>query len=520
MKAVFESKKSTQNDSVHDVIISGAGPVGLFLACELALAQCSVLILEKAKTPYSPLKQLPFGIRGLSAPTIEALDRRGLLNELELNKHLKNPHQNSGQGPRRQVGHFAGIPFHNENIDTSQWSYRPPSSTEPSLISTMEELEAILARRAEALGVEIQRGLVVTDFLQTEDGVTVQAGERFFQSQWLVGCDGSRSVVRKRGGFEFAGTEPEFTGYSTRVDMADSEKLSPGRTVTAQGMYLQSQPGFVVIQDFDGGDFHSSERPITLEHVQEVLRRISNTDVTITALHIATTWTDRARQATTYRNGRVLLAGDAAHIHAPLGGQGLNLGLGDAMNLGWKLAATLQRKAPEGLLDSYHAERHPVGAQVLDWSRAQVAIMKPTPEAGALNAIVRDLMNTRDCATYFAGRVWGVATRYELGSDHPLVGRSAPNFQFQDGTTVGELMRDGQGLLLDFGGDAQLEALTSEYVDQIKYVSGEVEDRLALSAVLIRPDGIVTWAGDHEPDWGEFRHAAALWFACDAARKY
>src|SRR5882672_3651029 len=199
----------------HDVIISGAGPVGLFLACELALAKCSVLILEKAENPHSPLKQLPFGIRGLSAPTIEALDRRGLLKELEVHKCLKNPHANAGQGPRRQAGHFAGIPFHDGNIDTSQWRSRLPSSTDTSLISEMEELETVLARRAEALGVEIKRGFATTDFHQTGDGVIVQSGDQSFKGKWLVGCDGSRSAVRKAGGFEFAGTEPEFTGYST-----------------------------------------------------------------------------------------------------------------------------------------------------------------------------------------------------------------------------------------------------------------------------------------------------------------
>ncbi len=214
MKATPESRKSAQNHSIYDVIISGAGPVGLFLACELALAKCSVLILEKAENPHSPLKQLPFGIRGLSAPTIEALYRRGLLKELEVHKRLKNPHQNAGQGARRQVGHFAGIPFHEGDIDTSQWKYRLPGSTDTSLISEMQELETVLARRAEALGVEIRRGLAITDFHQTADGVTVQSGDQSFKGKWLVGCDGSRSVVRKAGGFEFAGTEPEFTGYT------------------------------------------------------------------------------------------------------------------------------------------------------------------------------------------------------------------------------------------------------------------------------------------------------------------
>jgi len=509
-----------QNHSIHDVIISGAGPVGLFLACELALAKCSVLVLEKAENPHSPLKQLPFGIRGLSAPTIEALYRRGLLQELEVHKRLKNPHQNAVQGPRRQAGHFAGIPFHDGDIDTSQWPYRLPGATPTSLISEMEELETVLSRRAASLGVEIRRGLAITDFHQTGDEVTVQCGSPSFQSKWLVGCDGSRSVVRKAGGFEFAGTEPEFTGYSAKVDIANPEKLSPGRNVTPTGMYLQSQPGYLVIQDFDGGAFHHSEKPITPEHVQEVLRRISNTDVTIGALHTVTTWTDRARQATTYRNGRILLAGDAAHIHSPLGGQGLNLGLGDAMNLGWKLAATIREKAPEGLLDSYHTERHPIGAQVLDWSRAQVAIMKPNPHARALNAIVRDLMNTRDGATYFAGRVWGVFTRYDPGGDHPLAGHSVPHFEFEDGAGIGGLMHDGRGILLDFDMNASLKTLAGEYGDRIKYISGSVKNRLGVSAALIRPDGIIAWASGNDPDCGELQKAAARWFVCNSAIRH
>jgi 2-polyprenyl-6-methoxyphenol hydroxylase-like FAD-dependent oxidoreductase len=495
---------------MKDVIISGAGPVGLFLACELALAKCSVLILEKAADTQSPLKKLPFGIRGLSAPTIEALDRRGLLKELEIHKHLKSPHQHAKQETRRQVGHFAGIPFHDEDIDTAQWKYRLPGLGN-SLISEMEELETVLYRRAEALGVEITRGVAVTGFYQDDDSVTVQSGDRSFQCKWLVGCDGSRSVVRKLGGFEFAGTEPEFTGYTAQMDIADPEKLRPGRNMTPSGMYLQSQPGYIIIQDFDGGAFHDGAKPLTLDHIQKVLRRISNTDVTLDALHLATTWTDRARQATAYRNGRVLLAGDAAHIHAPLGGQGLNLGLGDAMNLGWKLAATIQNKAPEGLLDSYFTERHPIGAQVLDWSRAQVAIMRPDPETRALNAIFRDLMNTRDGATYFAGRVWGIFTHYDLGESHPLAGRSVPNFQFEDGTSIGEHMHDGRGILLDFDEHASLKTWTTQYGDKLRYISAHPQNPLGLTALLIRPDGIVAWACDSAPDDSELQKAAARW---------
>jgi 2-polyprenyl-6-methoxyphenol hydroxylase-like FAD-dependent oxidoreductase len=496
------------NKPSYDVIISGAGPVGLFLACELALAKCSVLVLEQAEHPQSPLKQAPFGIRGLSAPTVEALYRRGLLEALTAPQRLAPPFGKQGSPSRRQAGHFAGIPFYSEDIDRSQWTQRLPGSPDTSLLSEMEELETVLACRAEALGVDLRRGAAATGFQQTADQVTVQAGRQTFQGKWLVGCDGSRSVVRKAGGFDFAGTEPEFTGYSAKVDIADPEKLSPGRNITPTGVYFQSQPGFLGMQEFDGGACHNGDA-ITLEHIQQVLRRVSNTDVTVSALHAATTWTDRARQATSYRNGRVLLAGDAAHIHAPLGGQGLNLGMGDAMNLGWKLAATIHGTAPAGLLDSYQAERHPIGAQVLDWSRAQVSIMRPNPHARAMSAIIRDLMNTRDGATYIAGRVWGVFTHYDLGDGHPLTGHGVPDFELEDGTRIGELMRDGQAVLLDFEMIASLQQLASEYGERMKYVSGRATDQMGLGAVLVRPDGFIAWASGPHPDPADARRAAA-----------
>lgn len=389
-------------NTTYDVIISGAGPVGLFLACELALAECTVLVLEKAPDPHSPLKQLPFGLRGLSAPTITAFARRGLLDQLEVPKRVRHPF---GQVAAAQAGHFAGIPFHYGDIDAAGW----PSPA--SLISELAETEAVLTRRALSLGVEILRGVAVDGARQDQDSATVLAADRRFVGRWLVGCDGARSAVRKAGGFAFEGTEPAFTGYTMKVDVVDPEKLQPGRNITSSGMYFQSQPGYFAMQDFDGGAFHQTGQAVTLAHAQAVLRRIAQTDVTLAALHLATTWTDRARQATSYRNGRILLAGDAAHIHSPLGGQGLNLGIGDAVNLGWKLAATIRGEAPAGLLDTYHAERHPVGARVLDWSRAQVAVMRPTAEGRALRAIFADLLKTRDGATYIASRVWGIALR-------------------------------------------------------------------------------------------------------------
>jgi 2-polyprenyl-6-methoxyphenol hydroxylase-like FAD-dependent oxidoreductase len=501
---------------IYDVVIAGAGPVGLFLACELRLADLSVLVLEQAEDPRSPFKRLPFGMRGLSAPTIEAFYRRGLLNEISA------PQRDSGdsgasnaahwmQQPRRPGGHFAGIQFFHDNVDASKWRYRLPSPAGTSMAVEMECLESALAARARAKGVEIRRGFGVEDFDQSDDEVTIRAGAETFRGRWLVGCDGGRSTVRKAGGFEFVGTDPEFTGYSVEVEMADPDRLRLGRHYTPTAMYTYSRPGTIAMVAFDGGAFHRTE-PITLEHVQTVLRHISGVDVTVTALRLATTWTDRACQATAYRNGRVLLAGDAAHIHSPLGGQGLNLGLSDAMNLGWKLAATIRGDAPVGLLDSYLTERHPVGAQVLDWSRAQVALMRPSRSSRALEAIIRDLIDTRDGATYFAERVWGVSIRYDLGSSHPLVGRSAPDFELLDGTRLGERLGTGRGLLLDFDARAPFRTLASRWSGRITYRAGVAEDRLGLSAVLVRPDGVVAWAGDAAADHEEAAEAASRWF--------
>lgn len=500
----------------YDVVIAGAGPVGLFLACELRLAGVSVLVLEQAEDPYSPLKGLPFGMRGLSAPTTEAFYRRGLLDDIATPQPAKqgagaSPDGQAAQQPRRQGGHFAGIPFDLADVDTAKWRYRLPSPAATNMAATMEGIETVLTVRAVAMGVEIRRGLGVEGFDASDEDVIIRAGGETFRGCWLVGCDGGRSAVRKAGGFAFPGTDPEFTGYSVEVELADPDRLGQGRVYTATGMYFQSRPGTIAMVDFDGGAFHRSQ-PITLEHVQAVLRRVSETDVTLTALKLATSWTDRACQATDYRRGRVLLAGDAAHIHSPLGGQGLNLGLGDAMNLGWKLAATLRGDAPDGLLDSYANERRPVGGQVLDWSRAQVALMRPSRHSRALEAIIRDLMATGDGATYFAERLWGVSLHYDLGGGHPLVGHSAPDFELADGTRLGERLRDGRGLLLEFDARSPLQALADRWSERITYVAGDAKEPLGLSAVLVRPDGFVAWAADTAPDLDEAAQAASRWF--------
>jgi 2-polyprenyl-6-methoxyphenol hydroxylase-like FAD-dependent oxidoreductase len=497
----------------HDVVIAGAGPVGLFLACELGLAGLSVLVLEQAGDPRSPLKRLPFGLRGLSAPTLDAFHRRGLLEDVarvpDGTGAPASPHW-AGQA-RRPAGHFAGIQFFQDRIDHSAWPYRLPGPAGTSLAVEMERIESVLAARAGAMGVEIRRGRGVEAVDQTEEGVIVRAGGETVRGHWLVGCDGGRSTVRKAADFALAGTDPEFTGYSVEVGLVERDALRPGRHHTPAGMYTYAPPGTIAMIDFDGGACHRA-RPLTPDHVQAVLRRVSGEDVTVTALHLATTWTDRACQAAAYRRGRVLLAGDAAHIHSPLGGQGLNLGLGDVINLGWKLAATIRGDAPAGLLDSYEAERHPVGAQVLDWSRAQVALMRPNRGSRALEAIIRDLIDTGDGATYFAGRVWGVSLRCDLGGGHPLVGRSAPDFELADGTRLGERLSTGRGFFLDFDAEAARAALAGRWGQRIAYVAGDAKDRLGLSALLVRPDGIVAWATDAIGDFEGAARAAARWF--------
>ena len=503
--------------TLHDVVIAGAGPVGLFLAGELRLAGLSVLVLEQADDPRSPFKRLPFGMRGLSAPTLETLDRRGMLDALV---EAQRGHEASGatrsaahwmQQARRPAGHFAGMPFFHEHVEASRWSHRLPGPAGTQLMVDMASLEAVLAERAGAMGVRILRGVAVEAVEQADDAVTVRSRGDTFRGRWLVGCDGGRSTVRKAAGFAFTGTDPEFTGYSIDVELDDPDRLQPGRTYTPTGVYTYARPGTIAMVDFDGGAFHRTA-PITRDHVQAVLRRVSGTDVHVVALRLASTWTDRACQATAYRSGRVLLAGDAAHIHSPLGGQGLNLGIGDAMNLGWKLAATVRGDAPAGLLDSYQDERHPVGAQVLDWSRAQVALMRPSPSSRALEAIMRDLLATPDGATYMAERVWGLSLRYDLGGGHPLVGRSAPDIELADGERLGTLLREGGGLLLDFDAQAPLRGLAERWPHRMRYVAGEARDRLGLRALLVRPDGIVAWAADAPHDEAGAIEAAARWF--------
>ncbi|GAA2291709.1 FAD-dependent monooxygenase [Streptomyces atrovirens] len=502
---------------MRDVVIAGGGPVGLFLATELALGGASVLVLERDENAASPWKTLPLGLRGLSAGSAETFYRRGLLDAVLSASHADPakigaaPDLTETPAPR-DVSHFAGMGLDAADIDVASLPWRLPSPAMEGFMTSLEAVTAVLAERAAELGVQIVRGTPVTALAQHADHVTVAAVGQEYQARYLVGCDGGRSTVRGLAGFDFVGTDPLFTGYAAQVTFADPDQLSLGFNLTDNGMYLRTPfPGHVGMMDFDGGSFDRSQ-PLTREHLQEVLRRVTGADVTLSEVHLASSFTDRAMQTTTYRNGRVLLAGDAAHIHSPLGGQGLNLGIGDAVNLGWKLAATVRGTAPEGLLDTYTSERHPVGAAVLDWSRAQVAIMKPGPDAPALRKLVHELLSTTDGTTLAYRRTSGLFHRYDLGDTHPLVGSTAPDFCFEDGTRLGDLLRHGQGVLLDFGADDALQRAAESHQGQIVYRSGPARNDLGFTAVFVRPDGVVAWAAAQDRDPSAFEQAAIRWF--------
>ncbi|KAJ9611312.1 hypothetical protein H2200_004496 [Cladophialophora chaetospira] len=514
---------------LHDVIIAGAGPVGLLLACELGLAGVSVLVLERETRPDSDWKVFPLGMRGLNTLSVETIYRRGLLDKLFETGERPTSFPKTTLLGGRFAGHFAGIMLDSDKVDFNRWKHRLIG---PALMpgrTTLAKFEAVMAERAENLGVTILRGCPVSK-VSEQDGssVTVEAGEeQIFRCRWLVGCDGGRSVVRKATGIDFVGTEPKYTAYSIKCNFEPAQGLAPGFHATDGGMYAFMGSGALHLMDFDDAAFDRTQE-ITREHLQDVFNRVTgNRDVKITAVHLASSSTDRCKQATSYRKGRILLAGDAAHIHSPLGAQGLNLGLGDAMNLGWKLAATVRRevnlndaKLDLSLLDTYERERHPIGEWVLEWTRAQITTLQPNPYGKAIRKLVQDLIDTTDGTNLLVDRVWGLSQRYELGEaadySHPLIGSSAPDFDFDDGSRLGPKLANGKGLLVDFEDNPQLKKLVTDgnYSSQVDYLAPEAKNTSGLGAVLVRPDGIVAWLAEEkaEADLEAAETALEKWF--------
>ncbi|MFD2473667.1 FAD-dependent oxidoreductase [Amycolatopsis silviterrae] len=499
-----------------DVVVAGAGPAGLMLAGELRAGGASVIVLERL-TEINPL--LKAGT--LNRPNIEAFYRRGLLpvlrqaqQETEWTVSYISSRRSDGTSTLpRFSGHFAAIMLSEELLDESDpdlAGLNPPDMVD---LVHQKQVEAILADRAAGLGAEVRRGVEVTGFEQDAEGVTVTTGKGPIRCGWLVGCDGGRSTVRKLAGFDFPGTAPEITGYHGVADITGVQDLGVGWHATDTGVYLNDPPrGRITTVAFDGAPA-GHDTPATAEDLQAAIRHVTGADATVTGITSLTRFTDNTRQATTYRQGRVLLAGDAAHVHPPFGGQGLNLSVGDAMNLGWKLAATVRGTAPDGLLDTYTAERHPLGAWVLNWTRAQIAVMRPEPHARALREVVADLARTVDGATYFAKKISGISQRYDLSGDNPLVGASAPDYELADGSRLADHMHDGRALLLDPTGARH--DLVAPYRDRMRTITTAPLTDDAPAAMFIRPDGYVAWAG--EPGRDSLDEALRTWLGAPVA---
>jgi 2-polyprenyl-6-methoxyphenol hydroxylase-like FAD-dependent oxidoreductase len=452
-----------------DVIVVGGGPVGLCLAAELQLAGAHAVVVERLVTPSAETRA-----RGIGALATEALWRRGL------GPQLADAHR---EGLRDFARDHGGMLGHFANIHKLV-----PDPQRQGTYIWQPQLQRILAAHAEELGVRIVRGHEVGALESGEGGVTVvTTSGRRLQGRYAVGCDGGRSTVRKLAGFGFPGTQPLLRTTFGRVRFAGA--VPPGGRYAA-GTFLWGGDLAGVSEPAVGPE---PTGPVTAADLAEAIRRVTGADVVVEELRDARRFSDQARQADTYRRGRVLLAGDAAHVHSPSGGQGLNLGLLDAVNLGWKLAAVVRGDAPDALLDTYTRERHPAGAAVLRNTRAQSALLAPGPHVDALRDVVGELMDIPAVNRYFTDLLSAVNTRYEF--PYPAegsAGRHVPDLELvdDDGTRsrLHEHTRSGRGLLLVTPETRELAARATGRVDVVPVTNVEPQ--------LIRPDGVVAWTAD------------------------
>jgi 2-polyprenyl-6-methoxyphenol hydroxylase-like FAD-dependent oxidoreductase len=475
----------------HAVVVAGGGPTGLMLAAELALGGVDVAIVERR-----PSQDLP-GSRagGLHSRSIEVLDQRGIADRF------------LSEGQVAQVAGFAMIP-----LDISDF----PTRHNYVLGLWQSHIERILAAWVGELAVTLYRGHEVTGFAQDESGIDIDLSDaRPLRAQYLVGCDGGRSVVRKTAGIEFPGWGPTTSSLIAEVEMTGEPELGVRRN--AVGIHglgrveYEIRDGEVVYKD--AGPIRvmvTEERPgattePTLSDLSAGLKAVYGTDYGIHSPTWISRFTDTSRQAAAYREGRVLLAGDAAHVHGPHGGQGLNTGVQDAANLGWKLAQVVNRTSPERLLDTYHAERHPVGASVLRNTMAQVALSRTDERTEALRDTMAALLAMDEPRRQVAAELTGLGIHYDLGQGHPLVGRRMPDLDLvtaEGPLRVFALLHDARPVMLtldESGPDTRgwadrVQLLDARYAGTWELpVVGEVT---APAAVLIRPDGYVAWVGD------------------------
>ena len=475
----------------HAVVIAGGGPTGLMLAGELALAGVDVAIVERRAS------QDLAGSRagGLHSRTLEMLDQRGIADRF------------LSEGQKAQVAGFGSI-----RLDISDFPTRHPYG----LGLWQNHIERILAGWVGELAVSIYRGREVTGFAQNDTGVDIALSDgQSLQAQYLVGCDGGRSLVRKGAGIEFPGWDPTTSALLAEVEMTEEPELGIRRTPS--GMHALGKveyeikdgevvykPGGTVGVMLTEAQVGTSEP--TLRDLSEGLIAVYGTDYGIHSPTWITRFTDMTRQAAAYRDRRVLLAGDAAHVHSPVGGQGLNTGVQDAVNLGWKLAQVVNRTSPESLLDTYHAERHPVAARVLRTTMAQVALMRVDDRTEALRDTVSELLSMDEPRKRIAAMMSGLDIHYDLGEGHPLLGRRMPDLDLVTANgplRVFTLLHHARPVLLNLG---ELGAFDiTPWADRVRLIDAKYDGTWELpaigavtapTAVLIRPDGYVAWVGD------------------------
>ena len=463
----------------HAVVIVGAGPTGLMLAAELSLAGVDVAIVERRTSQHVD------GSRsgGLHARTIEVLDQRGVAERF------------LAEGTPMQVAGFAWVP-----LDISDF----PTRHNYGLALWQSRFEEILAAWVDELGVPLHRGREMTALAQDEGGVDVRLSDGdWVRAAYVVGCDGGRSLVRKAAGIDFTGWDPTTSTLIAEVEM--TEEPEPGARLDDKGVHalgpIDGGRVRVVIREEEVG---RAGEP-TLEQLSETLMKVRGTDYGVHSPTWISRFTDMTRQAASYRQGRVLLAGDAAHVHYPVGGQGLNIGVQDAVNLGWKLAQVVKGRSGETLLDTYHAERHPVGARVLQNTMAQTALLRSDPRTDALRNMVSDLLRLDEPRKRFAAMISGLDVHYDLGDGHPLLGRRMPDLDVVTGTGPSRVytwLHTARAVLLDFGSSARFDV--AAWGDRVQLVEAEYAGSWELPvlgevaapvAVLIRPDGHVAWVG-------------------------
>jgi 3-(3-hydroxy-phenyl)propionate hydroxylase len=482
------------------VLIAGGGPTGLMLAAELALAKVDVAIIERRES------QQLLGSRagGLHARTMETLDQRGVVERL------------ISQG---QIHLFAGYAMH--FLDITDF----PTRHKYTLGLTQNHIERIMAEWVAELGVPIHRSREVTGFTPDDSGVVVTLGDgETMRAQYLVGCDGGRSVIRKAAGIDFPGSDATTSWLIAEVETTEEPAWgfrNDARGSHAIGRRGKDAPIGMVLTE---PHLSTAASEPTLDDVKEALVAVYGTDFGIHSPIWISRFTDMTRQAAAYRRGRVLLAGDAAHVHPPQGGQGLNIGMQDAMNLGWKLAQVVKGTSPDSLLDTYHAERHPVGARVLRNTMAQVALRRPDDRSKALSDFVGELLKMDEPRKRIVGEISGLDVHYDLGEGHPLLGRRMPDLDLEiaDGAVrTYSLLHDARPVLLDLG--ARLDVDVAPWADRLRVLDAEYEGAWTLPvigavpaprAVLIRPDGYVAWVGD---DAGGLVDALTTWFGAPAA---